>query len=853
MEGWNPATSDVSRTILPSPTLRPHPHPDSRNPGPGPHSELLVGSSDRHHHHPRDGNYNPRHHSLHNTLLSAVMRGSFSTPVVSRDADYGSVTSASGGGYSGTVCGEGGVAVSGCVTDITTNASFLGNVSSAEDSSPEHSMVHVVLICVVVVILSLLTSGGNLLVIIAFRLDKTLQTVSNYFLLSLAVADLAIGAVSMPLYTVYLLMGYWPLGALLCDIWLALDYTMSNASVANLIIISFDRYLSVTRPLTYRAKRTPRRAGVMICTAWIISVLLWTPWIFAWPHIEGQRNVPDTECYIQFLKTNRYMSIFTAMAAFYIPVAIMFVVYLRIYRETRKRQKDLSQLQGLSKGDSLGGSRKSTTFSDAGDSVGSSVYDRRKQSSLDLDDDDMFPARSRSFYRNRLLSCLKIDRDLDLTEESSTSDPVASPTSPNALSLAAMTSSVHRVDGSVSAFKTHCVKPNPRGTTTNSMSTIPLLPSDPSILFPCSPLTSPPSLPSACRDSDLNTAFAEPNRVTVSTPLLGSDHKTEEVDESEDNEEEEEEEEEEVWQQKSSSEVFEMGRLGEEKEEEQEEDLARNKSTQSTYMVVINLFNGHRVYQEKDGHVDGLNGGVSSDSVCKPIFRTTSESRTSDIDADSFSDLNPDLVQKDPESDDSIPLSRPPKLPQPSNNNHHHPHNPHHHHNPKPPNTTNKNSTPTSTRPLTATPALARRTQSSDAQKMAQQAKMAAKVALRVRKQRWGSKQGWRRQERKQDQKAAKTLTAILLAFLITWTPYNIFTLVETFYSGCINTTLYSIGYWLCYINSTVNPLCYALCNIHFRRAFLRILTCRGFQRKATVHRLVLPSVHVTSVVTAAR
>ena len=71
---------------------------------------------------------------------------------------------------------------------------------------------------------------------------------------------------------------------------------------------------------------------------------------------------------------------------------------------------------------------------------------------------------------------------------------------------------------------------------------------------------------------------------------------------------------------------------------------------------------------------------------------------------------------------------------------------------------------------------------------------MATKVAVRVRKQRARSKVAWRRQERKQDQKAAKTLTAILLAFIITWTPYNIFTLVETFCSGCINETLYAIG-----------------------------------------------------------
>jgi len=75
-------------------------------------------------------------------------------------------------------------------------------------------------------------------------------------------------------------------GPTVCDSWLSLDYTVSNASVANLLLISFDRYMCVTRPLKYRVRRTPRCAIAMIVTGWVVSALLWTPWIVAWPFID---------------------------------------------------------------------------------------------------------------------------------------------------------------------------------------------------------------------------------------------------------------------------------------------------------------------------------------------------------------------------------------------------------------------------------------------------------------------------------------------------------------------------------------------------------------------------------------
>lgn len=224
----------------------------------------------------------------------------------------------------------------------TAGPALLGE--EEEERSP-YQPFQVTLIGLSAGLLSLVTIAGNLMVMISFKMDKQLQTISNYFLFSLAVADIIIGLISMPLMTIYILQQEWTFGEHFCDLWLCIDYLASNASVLNLLVISFDRYFSVTRPLTYRAKRTTKKAALMILSAWGVSALVWPPWIVAWPYIEGGRTVPKSECYIQFIYSNEYMSIVTVVIAFYAPVSVMIGLYVRVWWETVKRQRELVHLQ----------------------------------------------------------------------------------------------------------------------------------------------------------------------------------------------------------------------------------------------------------------------------------------------------------------------------------------------------------------------------------------------------------------------------------------------------------------------------------------------------------------------------
>ena len=214
-----------------------------------------------------------------------------------------------------------------------------GEVLGIEQTSGINSLLSILLISTISAILTVFTIAGNILVIIAFKINKQLQNLSNYCLVSLAVSDLTVGIFLTPMYTLYLLIGYWPLGSTACNIWLCLDYSLCTASELNMLVIALDRHLSVTRPFTYLSKRTPRKMGIMIAAAWTISIFIWSPLIVAWPYIEGKFIVPVDDCYIQFLTTNAPVTTLMCFMAFYIPVFITGVLYIHLYREMNQRRQ----------------------------------------------------------------------------------------------------------------------------------------------------------------------------------------------------------------------------------------------------------------------------------------------------------------------------------------------------------------------------------------------------------------------------------------------------------------------------------------------------------------------------------
>uniref|UniRef100_A0A4W5NTJ8 D(3) dopamine receptor n=1 Tax=Hucho hucho TaxID=62062 RepID=A0A4W5NTJ8_9TELE len=182
---------------------------------------------------------------------------------------------------------------------------------------------------------------GNVLVCLAVVRERSLQTTTNYLVVSLAVADLLVASLVMP-WAVYLEVvgGAWLFSRMYCNIFVTLDVMMCTASILNLCAISIDRYTAVVMPVLYNTTHSSRkRVSVMIATVWILAFAVSCPLLFGF-------NTSDdpTVCSI----SNPDFVIYSSVVSFYLPFTVTLLVYVRIYVFLRKRRKRIAFRQARS-------------------------------------------------------------------------------------------------------------------------------------------------------------------------------------------------------------------------------------------------------------------------------------------------------------------------------------------------------------------------------------------------------------------------------------------------------------------------------------------------------------------------
>lgn len=206
-----------------------------------------------------------------------------------------------------------------------------------QTSSAEPNITMMALKGAILLLIILLTITGNLLVLVAIFMNPNLRTTTNYFIVNLAIADLLLGASVLPFSaTLELLDKQWYFGQIFCNVWAATDVLCCTASINSLCVISVDRYIGVTRPLSYSSIVTHRRAVTTCVVVWVLSFIISVGPLFGWRDPPS----PDSRYSCEVTKQTGYV-IFSVLFSFYIPTFVILVVYQRIYRAATRQTKFL--------------------------------------------------------------------------------------------------------------------------------------------------------------------------------------------------------------------------------------------------------------------------------------------------------------------------------------------------------------------------------------------------------------------------------------------------------------------------------------------------------------------------------
>ncbi|KAG5210762.1 hypothetical protein JEQ12_015956 [Ovis aries] len=171
---------------------------------------------------------------------------------------------------------------------LSTPAPGETNRSSFDAADPRPSLpllsVFGVLVLTLLGFLVAATFAWNLLVLATILRVRTFHRVPHNLMASMAISDVLVAALVIPLSLVHELSGRrWQLGRRLCQLWIACDVLCCTASIWNVTAIALDRYWSITRHLEYTLRARRRVSNVMIALTWALSaVISLAPLIFGW-------------------------------------------------------------------------------------------------------------------------------------------------------------------------------------------------------------------------------------------------------------------------------------------------------------------------------------------------------------------------------------------------------------------------------------------------------------------------------------------------------------------------------------------------------------------------------------------
>ncbi|KAM6931432.1 adenosine A2a receptor a [Xenentodon cancila] len=183
---------------------------------------------------------------------------------------------------------------------------------------------------------------GNVLVCWAVCLNSNLQSITNFFVVSLAVADIAVGVLAIP-FAIAISTGFCSnfYGCLFIACFVLV---LTQSSIFSLLAIAIDRYIAITIPLRYNSLVTGQRARGIIAICWALSIIIGLTPMMGWH--KALKTTNSTTCSLGLMKClfeevvdMEYMVYFNFFACVLIPLVLMLAIYLCIFMAARHQLK----------------------------------------------------------------------------------------------------------------------------------------------------------------------------------------------------------------------------------------------------------------------------------------------------------------------------------------------------------------------------------------------------------------------------------------------------------------------------------------------------------------------------------
>lgn len=167
---------------------------------------------------------------------------------------------------------------------------------------------------------------SNVLIIATFLNARGSRDVINIYLLSLAVADLLVGVLIVPLSVYPSVVQQWVYGDAVCRLVGYLEVTLWNISVFTFMWMAVDRYLAIRKPLRYETIQTRTRCQCWMVFTWISMSMLCCP-----PLLGFNPPIFDPDAYVCMLNWGDMWAYSATLAILVLGPSLMTIIYTYSY------------------------------------------------------------------------------------------------------------------------------------------------------------------------------------------------------------------------------------------------------------------------------------------------------------------------------------------------------------------------------------------------------------------------------------------------------------------------------------------------------------------------------------------